>query len=106
MSQRRIVCAAIRHPDGRIVCGPRHLDDTMWATIHSMSPQQWKAHKAAGREPSDEAVEWGWKSEQGFVDQRGEFVDRIDAWAIAVMADQIVRSDGMPKGRLFSEHLY
>lgn len=83
---RRVVCAAIRsktHPE-MIICGPRHWD-------------------LICRAPSKD----GW--EQGFVDQRGVFMDRKEAWEVAKAAGQIIRicgGEGVNGGRLFSENLY
>lgn len=91
-SPSRIVCAANRHKDGRIVIGPRHFDSTMIAAL--MAQPDWDTD--------------GWKgSEQGFIDQHGDFFTREQAWAIAKPLGQCVRSIGMPdNGVLYSEHLY
>ena len=85
----RIVCAAIRHRDGRIVCGPRHFDQTMANTLEQLpDPMDW--HDAA----------------QGFVDQFGNFLTRWAAWDIAEQRNQIVRCLDWFPGELHSEHLY
>ena len=87
MIERRVVCAAIRDRDGRIVCGARHFDSTMVYAIKDM------------REFADP-----WK--QGFIDQRGEFMTREEAHKVATAAGQIIRRCGGDERRLFSENLY
>ena len=44
--------------------------------------------------------------EQGFVDQRGEFLTREEAHSIALAEDQIRRRCGDDERTLFSENLY
>lgn len=85
---RRIVCAAIRHTSTRIVvCGARHFDMVMHRQINAMNlPDEW--------------------DEQGFIDQRGEFLTREEAHKVATEAGQIIRRCGGDEGRLFSENLY
>ena len=84
-----IVCAANKHPTtGRIVCGARHYDTLMRAQIYAA-------------EGSDV-----WKGcEQGFIDQRGRFWTREEAWGIAETNKQIRKRVGV-EGTLFSENLY
>jgi hypothetical protein len=80
---RRVVCAALRQ-GSVIICGPRHWDSICRSDRHD-----------------------GW--EQGFVDQRGVFLTREEAWKVAEEAWQIVRrvgGDTINGGRLFSENLY
>lgn len=46
---------------------------------------------------------------QGFVDQRGVFLTRTEAWSIALAAGQIIRRVGgndTDGGTLYSENLY
>lgn len=85
-----VVCAALRNKKGQIICGPRHFDSIMCGQI--------KATR----------LKWN-KAEQGFVDQFGKFLNRMEAWYVAYPNGQIVRrcgNDG-PKGiGLFSENLY
>jgi len=85
--QRRIVCAAIKSIDGHIICGARHYDPLMRAAIKT-STVDWK------------------KADQGFVDQRGEYLTREEAWPIAEAAGQIIRRVGGDGERLYSENLY
>jgi hypothetical protein len=79
--RRMVVCAALRDRNGTIICGPRHWDSICRGTSHD-----------------------GW--EQGFVDQRGVFLNREEAWLVAEGANQIIRRVGGDGERLFSENLY
>jgi len=83
--QRRVVCAAMRK-DGILICGARHFDKVMRDQV-----------KLIGL-PS---VSW----EQGFIDQKGVFLTREEAWIIAKDADQIIRIVSS-EGTLYSENLY
>lgn len=47
---------------------------------------------------------WG-SAEQGFIDQRGNFLTREEAWIIAVNNNQIIRHLSS-SGVLYSENLY
>lgn len=86
---RRIVCAANRsNGEGIIVCGARHFDNVMHTVIRNLpetnSPRLWT---------------------QGFIDNRGVFLNRKEALKVAQVAGQI-RNKTMPDDRLFSEDLY
>lgn len=87
----KIVCAA-HQLDGVVVCCIRHFDDVAFAVF------------ALYEKPID------WKySEQGFVTNKGRFVDRKEAWRIATRNGQIVRrvgGDEKDGGTLYSENLY
>jgi hypothetical protein len=88
-TQRRVVCAAIRNEDGRIVIGPRHFDRVMQRSLEMMGGQGW----AMG--------------EQGFIDQWGKFMAREDAFIVATAAGQILEKTGnQDSNELFSEDLY
>lgn len=94
--RRCVVCAANRHTDADLrvwlLLGPRHWGPTM---RHQAKMLPFDAH----------ALEW----EQGFIDQRGEFLTREEAWKVAEAAGQIfqrVGGDTINGGRLFSENLY
>jgi hypothetical protein len=50
--------------------------------------------------------EWSRPWEQGFIDQRGEFMTREEAHKVATKSGQIIRRCGGDDGRLFSENLY
>ena len=82
-----IVCAAVK-VNSLIICGARHFDAAMSAVIDAVN------------EPCS-----GANMEQGFIDQRGNFFDRRDAWVIAESAEQIKRRVG-DDGVLYSENLY
>lgn len=85
--QQRIVCAAIRNSNGEVICSPRHYDKVMlWQILSSRS--SWKP------------------AEQGFVDQRGAFLSREEALAIAQENGQMLRRCGGDDKELFSENLY
>lgn len=85
--KQRIVCAAIRNGNGDIICGPRHFDAIMRRQIET-SGADWRL------------------AEQGFVDQRGDFLTREQALIVACGAAQIVRRVGGDHGVLYSENLY
>ena len=86
---RLIVCAALRDPQGRIVCGPRHFDQVMMEQINERPDKDaWRA------------------SEQGFIDQRGAFLTREEAMVIAASERQIRREVGGNGIDLYSENLY
>lgn len=88
---KRIVCAAIQHSDGRIICGPRHYDTIMREQLERLA----------------DAWTEGWrKAEQGFIDNHGSFWTREDAWTIADAEGQILRERNWQTGKLHSEHLY
>jgi len=86
---RQIVCAAIRNKDGRIICGSRHYDGIMHSQILA-SNDDWAKNTV----------------EQGFIDQRGIFLTRQEAYIIAKEANQIKRRVGGDNEKLFSENLY
>lgn len=88
----RIVCAAHRYPDGVIIIGARHGDTHV--------QHQWSLLEKTGW------IREG-RGEQGFVDQRGNFYNRKEAWKIAKAQGQIIRRVGGDEdGTLFSENLY
>lgn len=88
--QQRIVCAA-NYKDGFMLCGVRHWDQLMRAQfllVHDRLSYQW---------------------EQGFIDNRGNFLTRQEAWKVAEAAGQIIRRVGGDEangGTLYSENLY
>jgi hypothetical protein len=106
LNKRVVVCAAIRSTlTGRVVCGARHFDTVMRSMmlVGDHLPDEWKAH------------------EQGFIDQKGVYLSREEAWVVAREADQIkyngyvdkrygqqlVTKESLPEtGCLFSENLY
>lgn len=88
MNASRIVCAAIRHESGLVICGPRHYDKAM--------------NRQVRRYPKGVWID----AEQGFVDQFGEFYNRREAFWIALENNQIFRRVGGDEVELFSENLY
>lgn len=99
----RIVCAAVRCA-GKVICGPRHFDHVMWATILGMSLEDFDKFRQDQLPPPSVSV-WG-RGEEGFVDQFGTFHSRRDAWDIAEARGQITRDLKCGGGVLYSEHLY
>lgn len=92
-TQRLVVCAAVKLPDGFVVVGIRHFSPDMRASLAKMFGDDWhQTVKAAGKE-------------QGFVDQWGVFMDREEAWKVAEAANQI-RFNVSCEGTLYSENLY
>jgi hypothetical protein len=86
-----VVCAANRNRrSGEITLGARHFDHLM----HAMN----KARKEGQADWVD--------SEQGFIDQKGNFLTREEALKIAKANGQIRRRCGGDEKRLFSENLY
>lgn len=86
---RVVVCAAIRSVlTGDIICGFRHHDGLMRAQLI----------RFCGRGVLGQI-------EQGFVDQKGVFLNRKEAWDIAEAAGQIRHKD-FDNGILYSENLY
>lgn len=83
-----IVCAALKHSSGLIVCGVRHFDTLMVNQIKVSTVQSWA------------------NAEQGFVDHKGQFWNRIDAKMLARESNQIVKQCGGDSIELFSENLY
>jgi hypothetical protein len=87
--ERQIVCAAIRNKNGRIICGARHYDSVMHSQILASNDDWTKS-----------------EIDQGFIDQRGAFLTRQEAYIIATERGQIKRRVGGDDGKLFSENLY
>lgn len=91
---QRIVCAAVNLRDGKIVCGVRHFDELMQQVL--------PPNDNRGRVELAGHV-------QGFVDNDYQFLNRSDAWRVAIKAHQVdPRSPdyaGTP-GTLFSEDLW
>ena len=86
ITERRIVCAANKYPDGEVRAGVRH---------GYIFQQQ--------REQEPGVI-------QGFLDNRDEFVTREEAFAIALAAGQIYdvnrRTVTIGDAKLFSEDIY
>jgi len=91
----RIVCAANQHlATKHLLIGVRHWDGFM----HNQKEELMAAER------------YGWvASEQGFINQKGEFLSRVEAWKVAEAAGQIIRrvgGDTADGGTLYSENLY
>lgn len=84
---RVIVCAAIRLGD-KVIIGNRHYDSLMSRVLIQTPEEDWS------------------KAEQGFVDNKGVFLTREEAWFVAKDANQIIRRIPCKEGVLYSEHLY
>ena len=100
LSPPRIICAATVYKlvDGRevLIPGPRHNSPTMVNLLIAIEPDKERRYNRAD-------------VEEGFIDQHGRFYNRMDAWFIAVLNDQIVKrvgGDGPGQGGLYSENLY
>lgn len=89
---RKVICAACRKGD-TVLAGVRHFDMIMHSQI-----------KAIGK-PRGFFV----AAEQGFLDQRGEFLTREEAFDVAKEAGQLegrVKTDRESSTTLYSEDLY
>lgn len=98
---RRVVCAAIRAEDGELLLGIRHYSPDMRRQIKQRKDGEKFNHRL------DE--------DQGFVDQWGNWISRIDAYQIALATDRLTfpeacadrfDEDGNAVGCLYSEGLY
>lgn len=85
----KIVCSALLHENGDMILGPRHFDLVMRKQILN--------YKLT-------TISWN-NATQGFINQRGEFLDREQALRVAIEADQ-VKLPTISKFWLFSEDLY
>ena len=131
-SQERILCAAIWYdngleykfqkqtygvPTGFVLCGYRHphICDVLPTNPYFMAKCfDEKEHNAEQIQKYEELkYKYGWqedgltrcKTVQGFMTSTGRFVDRKEAWKIAVASGQIRENRGYNK-ELFSEDLY
>jgi hypothetical protein len=93
MSKRIVVCAANRYRD-IIVLGVRHFDQLM--------------HNMIAKIPAHYLPERPSYWEQGFVDQYGVFMNRVEALEVANKSGQINtrREKTAPHHLLFSEDIY
>lgn len=91
---RVVVCAANKYGRGQIILGVRHYDHHMRGTLAY----------------SNSVIDKSRYNEiQGFVDNKGEFLTRTEAWKVAVNAGQIIKrvgGDTADGGTLYSENLY
>lgn len=94
----RIVCAAIKYPNEVIIAGVRHFDTIMVSAI--------QRNVLLGVIPSTEQLI---RPEQGFLDNKYQYLTREEAWRVAEAAGQIIRrvgGDTANGGTLYSENLY
>ena len=93
---RKVVCAACKHPqDALVLVGARHWDKVMHIQYKALNAY----YKALG------TATW----QQGFIDQRGVFMDRKEAMQVAKAAGQAIdieRGCGGSETVLYSEGLY
>jgi hypothetical protein len=87
MDSEKIVCAAIDYK-GTIICGLRHSD----------------CYKVLRRWISDDDLPE--RDKQGFLTTENRFVDRKEAWKIALANDQVVYGKDSSDEFLISENLY
>lgn len=101
---QRIVCAANRlhllTGETYLVLGARHWDPHMHRFANALKrilQEKFPYEKKLWRHDI--------KTDQGFVDQRNNFLTREEAWKVAEAAGQILRVTG-EEGVLYSEDLY
>ena len=87
---RRVVCAAIRCDDGFIVSGVRHFSPDMRETMRRVYGEKYWEHEV----------------EQGFIDQKGVFLTRTEAFILARENGQCPHLPKTGAASLFSEDLY
>jgi hypothetical protein len=99
--EERIVCAANRYGDV-ILAGVRHGCTTMYSLWDNV-----EEHDSCFFD------NWHKEAEQGFLTSRYRFVNRYEAWKIALKQKQIVRlvgsqspTNAYEETELFSENLY
>lgn len=109
LADPRIVCSCniiIIGPDGKEyrLIGVRHFDGVMHAQLNNLIAM-WTEQ---GYVAEDKKRLWSHNcdSQQGFIDQFGNYHDRKSAWAIAVAANQIYRHIPGTENWLNSENLY
>lgn len=92
-SDEVIVSAANKSPDGLVIMCVRHGCDLFFGVVDTIFDSDKRYH------------DW----EQGFVTSNYRFVDRNEAWRIAMKQNQIkhrVGGDSSNGGTLYSENLY
>ena len=89
---RRVVCAALRAADGRLLLGVRHYSADM--------------HEQLARRDDRNRFQQLSGDDQGFVDQHGVYMTRREAWDVAEAAGQVRREGYDNEGVLYSEDLY
>ena len=97
----RIVSAAMLMDDGTIVPGVRHFSPDMRANLRRIYGNGLRLFGRWVRKPYHLRVK-----EQGFIDARGNFLSREDAWRVAKLHGQLRLGLRATVGTLFSEDLY
>lgn len=94
--ERRVVCAAIRGEDGRILLGIRHYSEDMYNQLRFRTDAENFYHRTG--------------LDQGFVDQYGVYMTRREAYQVAHAAKQIINYNACLEDDLgyylYSEGLY
>lgn len=93
----RIVCAANKYGDNFVLAGVRHACPTMRTVIVALDDRHCYPEEEFGEEI------------QGFLTSKHRFLNRQEAWKLAVEQNQIVRrvgGDTSKGGTLYSENLY
>lgn len=93
----RIVCAANKYGDNFVLAGVRHACPTMRNVIDALDDRHCDLEEDFGPEV------------QGFLTSKHRFLNRQEAWKLAVERNQIVRrvgGDTSKGGTLYSENLY
>lgn len=93
-AERRVVCAAIEIEQRIIITGARHYDSIMNSMIDQLFSE----------EEFNQLMNDGLVLD-GFIDNKGKFLCRGEAWIIAERQGQIILDTGS-NGTLFSENLY
>lgn len=89
---RRVVMAANKYSNGLVLVGIRHWDKLM--------------HTQAMFYDENNLLPRDGDPEQGFIDNKGNFLTREEAYVIAKKSKQIIRRVGGDDNRLYSENLY
>jgi hypothetical protein len=89
-AKRRVSCAAIKCDDGTVVTGARHYSPDMRRLMERIYGEGYWKHEA----------------EQGFVDNRGDFLTREQAFVLARESGQCPHLPADGVACLFSEDLY
>lgn len=92
-TQRRVLCAALRAEDGSVLVGIRHYSADMVEQIQGLGEG---GLKFKGLHDTN----------QGFVDTRGVYMDRFEAYQVALAAGQLWDHDESWGEELYSESLY
>lgn len=101
LTPTRVVCAAMKMDDGLIVTGVRHYSHEMRSTLRRLYGGGIKLFGVFIRKPYHLRVK-----EQGFIDIRGNFLNRTEAWKHAMANGQVIFDKKVCVGTLYSEHLY